>query len=169
MFKIPLCSPGSAAWLLLGALIASFCSAQTWYPPPPVASPPPVSPGLVDAPAPAYLSSAQLEQILAPIALAGSMLPPRGIIGVAIFSVTIGVVSTLKFPPTTPITTTEIFLCMFGLLVAILLSVLLGVAGLQKEMGRAERSSRRAFARPTSPIGPHRSGRCSLASRSPTS
>ena len=80
--------------------------------------------------------------ILAPIALAGSMLPPRGIIGVAIFSVTIGVVSTLKFPPTTPITTTEIFLCMFGLLVAILLSALLGIAGLQREMRRAERSSR---------------------------
>jgi diguanylate cyclase (GGDEF)-like protein len=80
--------------------------------------------------------------ILAPIALAGSMLPPRGIIAVAVFSVSIGVGCTLAFPPREPITTTEIFLCMFGLLVAILLSALLGVSGLQQEMRRSEKSSR---------------------------
>ena len=80
--------------------------------------------------------------ILAPVALAGSMLPPRGIVAVAIFSVSIGIGCTLAFPPTEPISTTEILLCMFGLLVAILLSALLGVAGVQQEMRRADKSAK---------------------------
>jgi diguanylate cyclase (GGDEF)-like protein len=79
--------------------------------------------------------------IMAPIALAGSMLPPKGIVAVATFSVAVGVGCTLAFPPKEPITVTEILLCMFALLVAILLSALLGVAGVQQEMRRAEKSS----------------------------
>ena len=80
--------------------------------------------------------------ILAPVALAGSMLPPKGIVAVAVFSVSIGVGCTLAFPQKEPITTREIFLCMFALLVAILLSALLGVAGVQKEMRRADKSAK---------------------------
>ena len=80
--------------------------------------------------------------LLAPVALAGAMLSTRGIIGVAALSVGVGVVGTVAFPPAAPITGTEIILCMFALLAAILLSALLGVSGLRQEMLRADRSTR---------------------------
>ena len=81
--------------------------------------------------------------ILAPVALAGAMLPPRGIAAVAALSVVVGVGCTVIFPPVTPpISTKEIILCMFALLSAIMLSALLGVSGMRQEMQRADRSSR---------------------------
>jgi len=80
--------------------------------------------------------------ILAPVALAGSMLPPRGIIAVAALSVVVGVGCTLAFPPQTPIKKAEIILCMSALLCAILLSALLGVRGLRQEMKRADKSTK---------------------------
>jgi diguanylate cyclase (GGDEF)-like protein len=79
--------------------------------------------------------------LLAPVALAGAMLSTRGIIGVAALSVGVGVAGTVAFTPT-KITETEIILCMFALLAAILLSALLGVSGLRQEMLRADRSTR---------------------------
>ncbi len=80
--------------------------------------------------------------ILAPVALAGAMLPPRGIVAVAALSVVVGVGCTVAFPPKVPITTAEIILCMSALLCAILLSALLGVSGLRQEMKRADKSTR---------------------------
>ena len=80
--------------------------------------------------------------ILAPVALAGAMLPPRGILAVATLSVAVGVGCTVAFPPKVAITTTEIFLCMAALLCAILLSALLGVSGLRQEMKRADKSTK---------------------------